>query len=814
MNRFGSYILKYFLFFIVFAGVFSSKVIAQLVVTPTGTAASLTAKLAGPGITIVSDTLICNTLANGTFVSTSTPIASDSGVILSTGKVSQAAGAEAPLTSTNLFAPGDADLLPFVGTATSTYDACQLIIHFVPHGDTVSFRYQFASEEYRQSTCGDYNDGFAFFISGPGVSATLPGVNMALVPGTTIPVAVNSVNSGVIGTTPGCTLANCTSMGPGSPFTAYYINNAGGTQIAYRGITDVFTAKHSVTPCDTYRIKMSIVDAGNGLYDSGVFIEAGSLKANTYHFDRNDSIGYTVAGLPHTIVKGCHSDTIRVVSSFAVSYPTTLTLSYTGTAVSGVDYSTLPPAIIIPAGDTVASIVITGLTTPVVGTQSLNILLSASSACGNIDSISVNILDHPAADILTADTSVCTGAAVPIVTTGTSNLVYNWSPATGLSSATSPSPIATPSATTSYTMTATLPGSMCPSIIDSITVATVTAALNILTSDTTICEGSSFIIRVNGGSGYTYLWTPAAGLNNPTIAEPTASPFATTVYTLTATVPGVGCIVSDSITVTVIPSDFAIQIHDTTICEGAILALNASVNPPTATYTYSWTGPLGYSSVLQNPVVTTSNPNNAGVYTVAVTANGLCTSYAYEAVTIYPTPSDQILGPDLTFCQYSPALSLSIPHYNNLVWYLSPDDSISSVAAPIPNTEVLGVQHFYAAQISFGNNCIGHIQDIDVNIVPCCNGTLFVPSAFTPNNDGRNDVLKVIKSAEYKIDEFNIYNRWGNLVFKASGDNISWDGTVDGRPADVGTYYYTMTANCVNSDKQQLVVKGDITLLR
>ena len=814
MNSFYRYINKLLFISVLFVTSLYPKAYGQLTVTPTSTAALLAAKLAGPGITIVSDTLICNALGNGTFVSNATPIGIDSGIILCTGRASMASGTEPALTSTNLGSAGDPDLIPLMGTITTSYDACELIINFVPHGDTVSFRYQFASEEYRQSTCGQYDDAFGFFISGPGVSTSLPGVNMALVPGTTIPVAVNSVNSGVVGTTPGSNIANCTSLGPGSPFTAYYINNTGGTTVAYRGITDVFTAKHYVAPCDTYRIKMSIADAGNGLYDSGVFIEAGSLKTNTYHFDRADSIGYTVASIPHTIVKGCNSDTIRILSAYPAPYATTLNLTYTGTATPGLDYATLPPTVTIPAGDSTASIIVTGLNTPLAGMQVLNILLSASSACGNVDSITLNILDHPAADIVSPDTTICNGSSVQILTTGTDYLAYSWSPAAGLNNATAASPIATPAVTTSYIMSATLPGSSCPAILDTINITAVTPALSILTHDTTVCEGTTFTLQVNGSNTSDYLWTPSTGLSDPTIKDPVASPLTSTTYQVTATVPGVGCAVSASINVTVISTDFVVTALDTAICEGAILQLNAAVTSPGGPYTYSWSGPLGFSSLLQNPVVTTSNPNNAGIYTVTVTNNGLCSRSGFERVTIYPTPSDSILYPAITLCQYSPALSLMIPHYDNLVWYPSPSDSVSHVAAPIPNTDVLGVQHFYAAQISFQSNCIGHIQDIDVDVVSCCTGTLFVPNAFTPNNDGRNDVLRVVKSNEYVINEFDIYNRWGNQVFHASGEDISWDGTFNGAPADIGTYYYVLSANCINSDKKQINMKGDITLLR
>ena len=255
-----------------------SKTFGQLSVTPNQAAATLANTLASPGITISNPTLTCHTLANGTFnvtpgtmVGASTPFPISNGIILSTGRAANTSGAETFLASTNNSQPGDAALTTLAG-GVATYDACTLQFDITPKGDTIKFNYVFGSEEYINSTCGPYNDAFAFLISGPGISGTQ---NMALVPSTNIPVTVNSVNSGTPG--PGYTLANCTSMGLGSPFTSYYTSNITGTSFTYRGYTTRLTAVHDVIPCNTYHLKLTVADAGNSLYDSGVFIEAGSL---------------------------------------------------------------------------------------------------------------------------------------------------------------------------------------------------------------------------------------------------------------------------------------------------------------------------------------------------------------------------------------------------------------------------------------------------------------------------------------------------------------------------------------------------------
>ena len=793
---------------------------AQLIVTPTSTAASLAAKLAGPGITIISDTLVCNTLANGTFVvgPTTTPIGIDSGIILSSGKASATAGPEAGVTSTSFSAAGDADVTTLMGGGVSR-DACALIINFVPKGDTVSFRYQFGSEEYISAVCGPYNDAFGFFIAGPGISASYPGVNMALVPGTTIPVAVNSINIGTSSGCGGCNFNNCTSMGAGSPFTAYYINNAGGTQVSFRGYTTVLTAKHHVTPCDTYRIKMVVADGGtsaspNYIYDSGVFIEAGSLKTNTYHFDLNDSIGSTVLGVPHTLVKGCGTDTFSIKSAYTVPFATTLNLTYTGTAVSGTDYSPLPVSVVIPAGDSVVKIPVTALPTPPSGTKTIGITLTSANICGIIDTLSLTIIDHPSAILASNDSTICLGSSTQLLANGTPGLAYNWSPASSLNNPAIASPIATPTATTTYVMNATLQGAHCPAITYSVTISTFSVSATILTPDTTICQGDQFTIRVNSLSSYIFSWSPPAGLDNPTVKDPVAHPAATTTYLLTTSVAGLGCPVTNQITVTVIPTDFTISTIDTYLCEGYTINLNALVTPVGAPYTYLWSGPNGYSSFLQNPIITTATSLHEGLYFLTVTNAGGCAKSATEHITVFPVPNAPIEASDLIICQYAPPLPLLVPHYENLMWYSSASDTTPSVFAPYPYTDSIGTFIFYTSQISLKSNCVGPKQPITVKVENCCNGTIHVPSAFTPNGDGHNDVLKVLKSGDYMIDDFSVYDRWGVLVFRSTNDKPSWDGTFNGVPADMGQYFYYLVVNCTNSDKHPIMLKGDVTLIR
>ena len=669
-------IITAFLLLAVF--ILPGKGVCQLTVTPSQPAAILAAKLAGPGISIMSPTITCPGVANGIFISRSTPLTIDSGIILTTGKAIQASGLESFLASTNNSAPGDPALSSLAMT-TSLYDACILQFDFVPKGDTVSFNYQFGSEEYNHSTCGPYNDAFAFFISGPGITGTQ---NMALVPGTTIPVTVNSVNSGTPGA--GYTLSNCTAMGTGSPFVVDFYDNTGGTQLTYKGFTKKMSAYHSVTPCDTYHLKISICDAGNDLYDSGVFIEAGSLKTNSFSFSRTDSIGTTIAGVPHTIVKGCAPAAITVISGHAAATDQTVYFTFGGTAVKSTDY-TAPDSAIITTGSDSVLINITGIPTPLTGTKTVQLYLSTPFSCGIVDSITLNIMDTPSARILTPDTTICNGASFTISVAGTPGLSYSWSPATCLSSATAMQPVASPTVTTTYSMSADLPTAGCPIITKHITAIVINTTATILTPDTAVCNAVSFALNVDAPPGLTYSWSPATGLSNPHIQDPMASPATSTTYTLTTTAPGGICPSTAIITVAVSALNVSILTPDTTICSGSSFTIRA-IGPVGPAYTWSPATGLVGTTLLQ-PIAT---PVATNTYSLTASWPGSgCADVTKEVTVKVINTSILLTDHDTTVCDGN-TVQLSANGDSSLTYNWLPSTALSNpfIATPMATPHI------------------------------------------------------------------------------------------------------------------------------
>lgn len=192
---------------------------------------------------------------------------SKKGVILGTGYLHKILGSSSRFVSDQCGLPGDANLDAYVnGTnptnPTPTFDAVVLEFDFIPYNDTISFNYSFGSEEYPEYVGSRYNDIFAFEILGNEYPVYN---NIALIPNTNTPVAINNVNA----------VSNA----------SYFINNENVASpffntITMDGLTKGLVAKAKVTPCKTYHLRLSIADVGDQQYDSYVFIGGLELGDN------------------------------------------------------------------------------------------------------------------------------------------------------------------------------------------------------------------------------------------------------------------------------------------------------------------------------------------------------------------------------------------------------------------------------------------------------------------------------------------------------------------------------------------------------
>lgn len=430
------------------------KLFSQLQVIPNSNAQALAQKLAGAGVTISNVSITGSPLSSALFRNQgSTLLGIDSGIVLSTGRVLTEAfqyglnGSQVLNASNNLLTPGDSSLAALVSPQI-TNDAVILEFDFVPVGDTVKFRYVFSSEEYPQFNCTGYNDVFAFFISGPGITGA---PNLALVPGTNIPVAINSINNGLPGFSGNIT--TCNAMGAGSPFTQYYVNNTGNNFFTHNGHTVVLTAKSAVQPCQTYHLKIAIADVQDASYDSGVFLEAGSLNSDPIRILNNLPV---TGGRPY-LVEGCKPGVIQIVRPRKSPVPQLVNLVYKGSATNGTDLQTLPSTITIPANDSIVFIpLVPNVDNIMEGNEILKIYVSNGCITNNffLDSVLIEIREYDTLAISPQGGEGLCGNTFIQLNAGPGYASYQWSPLTGLNNASIPDPVAAPLMATTYICTA------------------------------------------------------------------------------------------------------------------------------------------------------------------------------------------------------------------------------------------------------------------------------------------------------------------------------------------------------------------------
>jgi len=229
-----------------------------MIIKDTVSAENMAQSLVGSGVEIDNIIFTGSAQATGTFTGGSAAgIGIDSGIVLTSGFASNLDGTTN--TTTGITGGngggGDADLAGLI-PGFSINDATILEFDFKSEGDSAFFSYVFGSEEYNEYVNSSFNDVFGFFFSEIGGSKT----NIALVPGSTDPVTIDTVNNDV--------------NGP-----LYNNNDAGEHPFEYDGFTDVFTAKIFDLEKDTlYHLKLAIADAGDSSLDSGVFLKAGSFS--------------------------------------------------------------------------------------------------------------------------------------------------------------------------------------------------------------------------------------------------------------------------------------------------------------------------------------------------------------------------------------------------------------------------------------------------------------------------------------------------------------------------------------------------------
>jgi hypothetical protein len=241
---------------------------SQLTFTVSPNMTDLTNYFQGIGLTISNMTVTGSPNSYGFYSGTSN-MAFGSGIIMSSGSVDSTINNPATVfLNTNNSTAGDMMLDNVSGSPT--FDACIIEFDCVPTNANLLFDFAFGSEEYNDFVNLSVNDVFAIFVSGANPSGgSYLNTNFALIPSTNIPVSINTINNGnsISASAGPCT--NC----------AYFIDNDGGTSVAYDGFTTGLQGLVPVIPGQTYHFKIAIADAGDNIFDSSVMFLTNSFKS-------------------------------------------------------------------------------------------------------------------------------------------------------------------------------------------------------------------------------------------------------------------------------------------------------------------------------------------------------------------------------------------------------------------------------------------------------------------------------------------------------------------------------------------------------
>lgn len=560
--------------------------------------------------------------SRGTFSQGQSTINISNGLVLCTGPTSILPGPNNMSNANNGFgddSPND----PAIATLTNgnQYDVSIIEFDFKPTTDMVQFDFVFGSEEYCEYVNSQYNDAFGFFISGPGINGLL---NLAVIPGTNTPITVNNVNH----------LKN----------QAYYRNNNNQgictfqpvvnlDDIQLDGFTTVLTARASLIPCATYRIKLAIADIGDANFASAVFLRANSFSAGGRVLAE---VVYPSTNQAFTR-EGCSNSFIRFYRGTGdISQPLTVnyTLDPNSTAQMGVDFEPLPTSIVIPAGQTQVlvpvNVILDQLTE---GSEWFKIRIENSCSCEQQE-VTFVIEDYLPVSATLNDQLACSANAVltPVVSGGLPPYTYQWS-----NNTTAPTLVQTAQGSNAYSLTVS---DACG--LTAVAAATATVDLTptaSISGAAQFCAGAQGEITLNfTGNGPWLVGIDAAG--TPVSQTFTSSPATFTVsqsgtYTLTSVVSQAGC--TGTVSGTATAQTFSVSVSLTPNnppCFGGRGSIQPNVTTNASTVTYQWSTGGNLPVLVNQPV---------GVYALTVTTPQGCTATAVAALTEPPQLTAMVL---------------------------------------------------------------------------------------------------------------------------------------------------------------------------
>ncbi|MBL7750320.1 MAG: gliding motility-associated C-terminal domain-containing protein [Chitinophagaceae bacterium] len=438
-------------------------------------------------------------------------------------------------------------------------------------------------------------------------------------------------------------------------------------------------------------------------------------------------------------------------------------------------------------------------TYPSMGVKTVTFIVESNKGCVDTVTSDISIIDKPPIELPFRDTLICSIDSLQIPATAPGGGNFSWTPNYNILNENTSNPTVFPKVTTWYKVRLDDNGCLND---DSVRVRVVDFVTLSLRGDTTICAGDPVQLFAQT-DGLQFAWTPAATLDDPTVQNPIASPINTTTYQVVASIGR--CNTTSDVTILTVPYPLANAGNDTTICFGTTARLNGTVNNGA---TFSWSP----EATLSNPrsLVPVASPPASAQYVLTSFENNGCPKPGRDTVQVIMLPKvNAFAGRDTAIVVGQP-LQLRASGGETYFWYPPTGLNNVAIADPIAQHDGSIDSIRYWVRVIDEAGCLDSATLL-VKIFKV-NPQIFVPSAFTPNGDGLNDLVRPLAVGIEKIEYFRIYNRWGQLVFTTTINGEGWDGKINGR--DQGTNTFVWLVKAIDYLGKPVFQKGTVTLIK
>lgn len=434
---------------------------------------------------------------------------------------------------------------------------------------------------------------------------------------------------------------------------------------------------------------------------------------------------------------------------------------------------------------------------PASGQKNVQLIVTNSKGCIDTLERAITVRENPVLDLPFRDTLICHIDTLPLQAIGTGT--FSWSPTTNMQNPNTANPLVWPKDTTTYYVTINDGGCL---KTDSIKVNVLEYIDVELGPDTGICLTDTIVINTISHA-LSYIWTPSVGLSSTTEKHPKAFPTApTSTYYVTANLGK--CQDKDSITIRTAPYPVPNAGADKAICFGERVQLNGSYTG--TSFTWSPTNTL----LNPNTLTPMAAPGVTTAYIFTAYSQGTCPKPKSDTVIVKVVPPiNAFAGNDTSVIAGQPLQLNAIGSYF-YQWSPATGMNNTNIFNPIVTLDASYDLVTYSVRVSDSTGCFD-TDDITVKVFKT-GPEIFVPSAFTPNNDRKNDIIRPIIVGMRSLEHFNVYNRWGQLLYTTTIPGQGWDGKFGGVDQPPGTYVYS--AQAIDYKGIKVSRKGTIVLIR